>query len=338
MFFSHKKSTLGIDIGTANIKLAEVSQGQQPRLLTYGIVNTSYQLGGKNDQVAVRRMAEILAALVERSRASTKRCVISFPNSAVFSSVIEVPKMSEKDLSSAVEFEAKKYVPLPLSEVDLSWSIIASQGTAAQGTEKVLLTAVPKQVTLNYMAVFEQAGLEPQVGEIEALALIRALVPDEVKNCVIIDVGAKSTGLNIVENGLLKLSRNLNIGGDTVTNSIAQSLNITPLRAEQFKRSFGVSGATFIPETIKPVLNLIKNETKQLLAIYRTRNVQVDKVYLVGGGASLPGLADFFSDIGVPVELGNPLTQVKVEADVVPVVSRYALSLPVAIGLALRQQ
>jgi type IV pilus assembly protein PilM len=337
MFFSKNKSILGVDIGTASIKIAQVSHKDRAVLDTYGIVNISYQLGGKNDQMAIEQMARTLKTLVQKAGVTAKRCVISFPNSAVFTSVIELPKMNGKEMASAVEFEAKKYVPLALSEIDLSWTV-TGDSASSKDLVKVLLTAVPKQITQNYMRMFSLAGLVPEVGEIEALALIRSLIGNLPLNCVIIDIGARSTGLNIIEGGFLRLSRNLNIGGDTITDKIAQSLNISISRAEQFKKDFGISNSTFIPETVKPVLNIIKNEVKQLLTIYQSQNVQVEKILLVGGGANLPGIVDFFQDLKLKVELGNPLGVVGYAQDLEPVLKRYALSLPIAIGLALRNE
>ena len=336
MFFSKQNSILGVDIGTANIKIAQVSHQKVPILETYGMVNTANQLGGKDGEAVIGQMAGVLKTLISKAGVTTKKCVISFPNSAVFTSVLEFPKMGEKELNSAVEFEAKKYVPLALSEIDLSWSVISGL-ESPEGNQKVLLTAVPKLITKNYMEVFALAGLEPQVGEIEALALIRSLIGNLPLNCVIIDIGARTTGLNIIENGFLKLSRNLNIGGDTITNKIAQALNVSIVRAEQFKKDFGVSGSTFIPETIQPVLNIIKTEVKQLLTIYKSHNIQVDKIILVGGGANLPGIVKFFEELGT-IELGDPLKAVGYSENVAPILKRYALNLPVAIGLALRKE
>ena len=334
MFFSKGKSILGVDIGTSTIKIAQISHEKEPILETYGIVNIAYQLGGKDDETAVGQMADVLKTLLAKAGVTTQECIISFPNSAVFTSVIELPSMSEKDLASAVEFEAKKYVPLALTEIDLSWTIISHEGTG--GAYKILLTAVPKQITKNYMRVFELAGLQPLAGEIEALALIRSLIGNVPTNSVIIDIGAKSTGLNILENGFLRLSRNLNIGGDTITAKIAESLDISLLRAEQFKKEFGVSGSTFIPETVKPILNSIKNDVKQLLSLYQTHNIKVDKILLVGGGANMPGIIEYFSDLSIPIELGNPFQTVGYSESMAPILKRYALSLPIAIGLALR--
>lgn len=334
MFFSKQKSILGVDIGTANIKIAQISHDSTKVLDTYGIVNISYQIDNHNNTVAINQTAEILSNLLKQARTTTKRCVVSLPNSAVFTSVIDMPKMTEKQLASSIEFEAKKYIPLPISEVGLSWSVVSSDATSS----KVLLTAVPNQVRESYVKVFELAGLELEIIEIEALALIRSLIIGTVKNSVIIDIGAKSTGLNVIKNGYLQLTRNLNIGGDTITNRIAQVLNLSYLRAEQFKRDFGVSQAAFIPEAVKPILTIIKNEVKQLVNLYQSKDSKLDKIILVGGGSNLPGIIDFFSDLGAPVELGNPLKMVSYPKSGEAVIERFAPQLPIAVGLALRNE
>lgn len=336
MFFAKEKSIVGIDIGTATIKIAQVSHGATRTLDTYGLVNFVADFTNRGNKDVINKTAVVLKELISQARVTTKHCVASLPNSAVFTSIVELPHMSEKELASAMEFEGKKYIPLPLSEMNLSWSIVSQNAQA--NTLKVLLTAVPKQVIENYTHLFSQIGLELTVLDIEALALSRALIFDSGKNHVIIDIGAKSTSIIILKNGLLQLSRNVNVGGDTITGRIAQSLNISESRAEQFKRDFGVSQSTFLPESIKPVLNTIKNEVKQLLNLYQSQDSKVDHVTLVGGGANLPGLASYWSDLGVPVELGNPLKSVAYTQPSELHLKRFILHLPVAIGLALRTE
>ncbi len=341
MFFNKTQNVLGVDIGTANIKIAEVSfeNPDMPVLASYGIVNSSFGFSGINNPETISGIATLLKNLCMKAGVSTNKCIISLPNSAVFTSVIELPKMNPTETARAVEFEAKKYVPLALADVDLSWSLIGSVDTGQNlATQKILLTAVPKQVTKNYLQIFELARLKPIVGEIEALALIRSLVGNRAVNCAIIDIGAKSTGINIIEKGLLRLSRNLNIGGDTITKKIAQTLNITEARAEQFKKDFGIQSSTFLPDSIKPVLSLIKSEVKQLLTILQSHNASLDEIILAGGGANMPGIVEFFKELNVPVTQGNALQGVGYGSENKEVLERYELSLPIAIGLALRKE
>lgn len=337
MFFSKSTSILGVDIGTSYIKVAQITHNKDKskQLDTYGIVNVSGQIG-TSQEAGIKETAGILTTLLSRAQVTTKRCVASLPNSAVFTSVIDMPKMSDKELESAMQFEAKKYVPLPFAEVKIDWAVISE--VPSTNSLKVMLIAVPNQVKDNYQAVFRHAGLELEVIEIEALALIRSLVVDSATNSVIIDIGAKATGLNVVKGGLLQLTRNLNIGGDTITERIAESLNISFSRAEQFKKEFGINGNNFVPETIKPVLNVIKGEVKQLMSIYQSHGVGIGNIIMVGGGSQLPGTTDYFKDLGSTVYLGNPLAQVRYPKATEAVLARARAQLPVAMGLALRAE
>lgn len=335
MLFSKHKSIVGVDIGTGFIKIAQISHGQQNILDTYGIVNAAVSFDNNPSQTAVLAAADILKRLISEARVTAKQCVVSLPNNAVFSSIVDMPDMPETELESAIQFEAKKYVPLPLTEVILSWSVVSKHPEG--GKQKVLLIAVPKQIQENYIQLFGLTGLELSIIEIEALALIRSLSQQPLQNSVIIDIGARNTGLNVFVDGVLQLTRNLNIGGDTITDTIAKTLNISKARAEQFKKDFGLSDAGFIPEAVKPVMATIKNEVKQLVSVYATRSVPIQKIVIVGGGAQLPGIVEFFNDLGVPVSFGDPLAGLSFNTEAAKVMDRYKLQLPIAVGLALRQ-
>ena len=333
MFFSSKKSVLGVDIGTDNIKIAQVSTKDNVHTLdTYGIVNVTFQFEEGKDESIVRT-ANVLKNLIVKADVTTKKVVASLPNSAVFTSVIEMPKMSDSELKSAVEFEAKKYVPLPMTELALSWVVLEK---TAEGKNTVLITAVPNAVLSSYMKIFQLAGLTPIALEIEALALIRSIVGEDKGNNLLIDIGARSTHLNIIDHGNLVLARNVPIGGQTITSKIAESLKISMGRAEQFKKDFGINQSSLIPETIKPILQSLKIEAKQLQSIYQARGKKFDKIVLAGGSANLPGLEEFFGDLGPKVVLGDPLNRLTYDSSLKYLLQQYSGSLAVAIGLALR--
>lgn len=333
MWFGKEKSILGVDIGTQAIKMVQL-RTDDLFLETYGIVDLYEPITNQTKPETINATIDLLVNLTAKARVTTKRCALSLPNSAVFTSIIDMPKMSDEELEQAMRFEAKKYIPLPFEEVSLSWSIISEE--VATGTIKLLLIAVPKQIRDTYIKIFQLAGLDLEVIEIEALALIRSLVEDPNKNDVIIDIGAKVTGINFIKQGLLQLTRNLNIGGDTITEKIAQTLNLQITRAEQFKRDFGISSTDFLPEAVKPVLSSIQTELKQIIDLYKTHSVSVDRLILTGGGAQMPGLKEYFSGIVPEVVLGNSLVKIGYPPQVETVLKRFGMQLPVAIGLALR--
>ncbi len=350
MLFKKQKSQLGIDIGTSNIKLVELKPTDKNLVLqTYGIANVSFNLTGKDSAPSINQTAAVIKELMKRAGVTTSKAVASLPNSSVFTSLIELPKIPQNELKSAIEFEAKKYVPLPLEEVALSWSVLEEKegrigkdtnlGTlkADESKQKILLTAVPTVVIDNYLKIFQAAGIQPQALEIEALALIRSILSQNSKANLIIDIGAKSTSINLVNNGYLRLSKSLTVGGDTITTSLAQSLTVNFARAEQFKKDFGMKqSGQQIPQVMRPILDIIKNETQQLINIFESRGERIDKIFLTGGGSKLPGLVEYFSALDKKVELAQPWTNVSLAADLKPIINPLGLNLAVAIGLAMR--
>lgn len=336
MFFSRTKSKLGIDIGTSSIKIAQLKKEDEKYFLeTYGIVNVSSQSFSKVGHDVIVQTAGILKLLIEKSGVTTKRVVASLPNNIVFVSVIEMPRLSEKELQSAVEWEAKRYIPLPMEEVTLSWIPIKDPNPEAK--QKVLITAVPTSVIENYLKMFKMAGLEPEALEIEALALIRSLVGDRQDGFLIIDMGARNTSLNLIDKGFLQVSRNLALGGENITSNIAASLHVNATRAEQFKRDMGIgAGGGQIPQTMKVLLDTIKNETEGLISIYESKGGAVQEIIFAGSGSKLPGITNYFSSMGPKVRLGDPLQFIGYDAVIQANLSGVASSLSVAIGLAIR--
>ena len=335
MFFSHSKSKLGIDIGTSTIKVVQLKSDKgRLTLETYGMVNAAREMLKRQDDV-VTQTADILRNLLLEARTTTKKVVASLPNNIVFVSVIDMPQLSEKEMRSAIEWEARRYVPLPLEDVTLSWSIMPE----SQQTEKlkVLLTAVPTSVINNYLRMFKLAGLEPLAFEIEALALIRSLVGNRDDALIIVDIGAQNTSLNLVDKGFLRVSRNLPLGGDTITAGIAQSLRITPNRAEQFKMDLGLSGdLQQIPQVMKSSLESLKSETGQLVKIFEAGGGTVGGIIFTGSGSYLPGLVTYFTDLGIKASLGDPLRAVEYNPLLQDNLMKVAMGLSVAFGLAMR--
>ena len=333
MFFSKNKTILGIDIGTSDIKMVQITHGDRPVLDTYGIVNFPNNNELKFSDQSIVKTAEILTELAKRSGVSTNKAIVSLPNAQVFTSLIELPKMAESELNSAMEFEAKKHIPLPSAEISLSWSVVGE--SKISGNYEVLLTAVPKALQTIYVRLFSLAGFELKVVDIESLALQRSVGDKSYGNYAIIDIGAKTTVVSFFANELLQFNRNISFGGETVTSRIASSLNISFKRAEQFKYDFGVSDSTYIPDAIRPVLDSIKNQIKQLVILFRSSGYELDTIIVVGGGSKIPGLMDYFKDIAPKIMHGDPLKKIQYRQDLAPVLQNYKSNLALAIGLAL---
>ncbi|OGE86170.1 MAG: hypothetical protein A3J48_00750 [Candidatus Doudnabacteria bacterium RIFCSPHIGHO2_02_FULL_46_11] len=343
MFAFGKKNLVGLDIGTTSVKVVELSRtGGHFQLETYGIAqikaDTEVPDGVSPLDVTITTVKE----LFNRTKVKSKRIVASLPTSTVFVAVIEVPKVKESEQQKAIEFEARKIIPIPLEDVTVSWnSLPPDQGTDSS-KQSVLLTAVPNHVISNYITVFKALGLSPQAIEVEATALIRSLIGQDTSTALVIDVGTKTSTVNLIDRGYLYFSKNINVGGETISKSVAQILNVNFVRAEQFKKSLGLSGLSDfknIPAALRPSLDLLKTEIEQVLNLSQGRGRSVEKMILTGGGAKLLGLDQYLtSSFNVPVTIGNPWARVVVPKTVEPLVHELGSGLAVCVGLAMRQE
>lgn len=333
--FSKKNSYLGVDIGTASIKLVQLTNdGKKTNLDTFGYVDVANDIIHENTPESKQRLIDVLKKLVEKAGVSTTQAIAALPTFAVFTLLINLPKLSNKEMPEAIKWEAKKYIPLPMEDMILDWKLVSDevkeekgsmslfkkkeQGdesiitstTSQNGTgpskiisqqkdyRKVLVTAAPKALVNKYLEIFKGAGLNLLSLETEAFAMSRALLGKDKQLTMIVDIGSITTDISIVDNGLPVLNRSIDVGGLTVTKAIAASLNISQDRAEQFKRDFGlVLGETKkgIPKTIEASLGPIINEVRYVFDMYRGQSSKgVERILLSGGSAFLPNLPDYF--------------------------------------------
>ena len=220
-FFSFKtKSRLGIDIGTASIKIVELSkESGRFKFENYGLfelesingVLTAASHSASVAQPSNKDMAWGIREVLKRGGIKARDVVASIPSFSTFSTIINMPYLSEKDMAKTIPFEARKYVPLPLDEVVLDWSIInisananmppaaneSQQSGAKPPTVEVFLVAVHKQETERYKNIMKLAGLNLRALELENAALIRALLGNDLSPVAIVNIGGRKT-LDIV--------------------------------------------------------------------------------------------------------------------------------------------
>jgi len=206
-------------------------------------------------------------------------------------------------------------------------------------TYRVLLTAASRSLVKRYVEIFRLANIQLLALETEAFALARALVGKDRAVTMIIDTSAVTTDIIIIEKGVPVLNRSIDVGGVTLTRSIANILNIDFKRAEQFKRDIGLSGTSKIPSIIEQALKPVVEEIQYSLNLYQTQSGQVvEKVVLSGGSAYLPNLVDYLSKLlKIKVIIGDPWSRIAYPAELKPALEEIAPRFAVAVGLALRE-
>lgn len=340
---SKKRSYLGVDFGSAGLKAVELAvEKGKPRLVTYGMTEMPVDIVRNVSPEARDQAVASLRALLAAAKVTTAKAVAALPNYAVFTQIMDLPAMADKDIAAAVRWEAKKIVPWPLEEMILDWKkLSATPAAGAPGTTKVLLIAALKNVVSRYLEIFKLANVELLSLETEAFSVARALSGSDVTTAMLVDIGAFTTDIAVVESGIPLINRTIDVGGSTLTKAIAQSLGISEQRAEQFKRDFGlaVESGGGIPKTIEAAFSPVINEVKYLFDLYQGQSrTPIQKVVLTGGSAYLPNLPSFLQGLlKVPVILGDPWDKVSYPVELKPALDEVGPMLVVAIGLALRE-
>lgn len=347
------KPILGVDLGTAGIKIAQLQRsGEKFDLKNYGILDfvakdeTSPKLG---DEILVSGLKELLS----KSKFSTKDAVASISSFLTFATVIELPYLSEKDLAKAIPFEARKYVPIPLQEVVLDWSIINVKRDSERPNVEVFLAAVPKNEAERYRSIFSSAGLNLKALELENIALSRALVPGEgsarggtfafgedQSPLAIVNLGGRSTSIVVIDKGFERVSRNYELGGFELTRALSKALGVSFDRADQLKKTEGLkTKSSDLANAITPLVDLIVFETRKIISNYEeSRKTKLNKVILSGGQANMPGLREYFTEkLGKETLIGDPFRKVSFNKALEPVLKNLGASLTVALGLAMRK-
>ena len=342
LFFS-SESCLGIDIGSSSIKIAELkNEGGKIKLLTYGFSENLSDL----DQADPREIAAIINKICGEAGATSRKAISALPTFSVFSSIINLSGVGKKDLPSAINWEAKKVIPLPLEEMILDWKKIANVGEGEAGNKdnvKILLTGAPRTLVKKYIEIFRNAKINLASLETETFALIRSLLGNDKSTVMIVEIGAKTSSFNVVDQNIPILNRSIDIGGWAITKAISDNLNIGLERAEQFKYDLGISSVASadntIPTTIIDSISPIINEIKYALNLFQNKNnKKVDKIILSGGSALLVNFTSYLSEIlNMNVLASDPWAKISCPVDLKPLLDEIAPRMAIAIGLALRE-
>ncbi len=334
---------IGVDIGTTSIKIVEL--GKDKRLLNYGILETSGYLERFNTAIQTstlnlfeQEVVNYLRILLRRMKIDPRRreAIVSLPSFSAFTTLIEMPLMSDADTTKTMSVHVKQYVPMPISSVTLDWMKVGERSDEdGNRKQQLFLIAIPTVQIENYKRIFKTVGLKLVALEIEGLSLVRILSLEKSGPILVVDIGSRSTALSIVENGFLKFSNQTDFAGASLTQSLASGLNIAARRAEQIKRQKGLSAMNSGAERelstqLLPILDVIINEAKRVKG-------NCVAVVLSGGGANLLGIEKYFSQqIELPVSKIDALSAVGYSENIEPIRGDLGPLLAVAIGLGLR--
>lgn len=330
------KSIIGLDVGSFSIKAVELKRvDSELELVNFSV--TSF----KKD-IPKEDLTQLIRKTLTEANFESKRVNTSISGQAVIVRYIQLPKMGEQDLRSAIRFEAEKYIPFKIDEVVLDCQILETD--IGDNQMRVLLVAARKEFIETHIALLSDAGLEVRLIDVDSLALINAFqanLPSSLAGitCAVVNIGASQTNINIIKDGSSYFSRDVMSAGNDLTEAVSEKMDIDFSEAEGLKcRPEAKKGK--VSEIIQPALDNLVTEIRLSFDYYESQFEKgVGRLYLSGGSCNLPGLDKFLADsLGVDVEIWNPLTALRINAQIDQTqLTSVRAQLPIAIGLAIRK-
>lgn len=338
------KQSTGLDIGLTSIKAVSLSRQKDGYFLNSAFSMTTPPRGMFSESPLDQEdMAKAIKKVVSNLKVDSKNVNVALDDNQIYTKVIDMPILSDKELAMAIRWEAEQNIPVSLSDITLVWSVLKRPPKGTEGEKmQVLLVGAPTNLVNKYQKIIELAGLNISSIETEVLAVIRALSYSGLPPAIILSIGAISTSLAIVKDDVLTFTYSIQTGGNAISRAIASDYGLTLSQSDEYKKAYGLSKEGVgqkIGKSTELILTSILAEVKKTLAFYSEKyhdDSLIQQILLSGGTARLPGIDLFFAEnLGIETVLANPW---KILANqVVPQQIIYSPSdFTIAVGLAMR--
>jgi len=292
-------------------------------------------------------VGEAIARAVKKSGTRTKLGACAVAGSAVITKVISMPaNLSEEELEGQIQIEADQYIPYALDEISLDFSILGPSASDP-GRIDVLLAASRSDNVDVRVAALEVAALEARIVDVEAFALENAVALlaqqggqiGQAHIVAVMDVGATSSTLSVLEDSKIIYTREQLFGGRQLTDEIQRRYGLSYEEAGLAKRQGGLPD-NYEPEVLRPFMESMAQEVNRALQFFYSSSQvgTVDHVVMAGGCASIAGIDSLVqSKIDTPTSIANPFANMTAAPRVrAEALANDAPALMIACGLALR--
>ncbi len=351
IFSKKEKSVIGVDIGSSSLKVVQLRKEHGIIMLeTYGELALGPYANvaiGQATNLPADTIAKTLTDLLKESSVTTTDSGISIPSARSLLVFVDLPYRDNADEQrTIIELEARKYIPVPIEEVQLNWFVLPGGRATEQKTDsprmvQVLLVAVHRDEITLLENVAHNAGLATSFFEIEIFSTIRAVVDEPIKPIMIIDIGSAYTKIYVVEQNVVGSSHSISHGGEDITRAIATTKHIEIEQAEHLKKDGGFDDVkdTLMHTILENVYSEIFTEAKRVMSQFETTyNRAVSTVILTGGGGVTKGLVQYAKTFfSVDTRVADPFAKTKAPEFMRQTLREIGPEFSVAVGLALRK-
>ncbi len=334
-----------LDIGTNAVRVVQLSGNVNNwSLQNYGYAPIDQKVSRSDSAEGRRRLGETIMTAVGQSGIKTKNVAIGMPSTKTFTTVIDMPNMSEAELRSTIKYQVDQYIPMPLDDAKVDWALLG-QSLHDPTKQEVLVASTANDYAEDRLEFIESLGLNVIAAEPDPIAMIRSLLPAGVKDArLIIDVGELATDLAITYGDSPRLVRTIPTGLGSLVKAAVQNLNVQDDQARQFILKFGLApdrleGQVF--RALETVLEGFVAELTKSIKFFQTRypNTPVGGVLLSGFASQIPQFGDYVAaKTSVKAETANPWHKVQVQQADQQRLGVTASEFATAVGLAQRSE
>ena len=345
------RTAIGLDIGTSGVRAAELSVGKDHLTLEkFGQVPLPEGAVRDGEVVDIDAVSDAIRQLWSHTRFSGKRVVIGVSNSKVIVRQVDLPWLPANELRTALPFQVQDFIPIPVDQAVLDF-LTLEEFTAEGGarTLRGLLVAASREMVMNSVTAVQRAGLTPTMVDLTSFAVLRSLskpaalaTAEEVE--AVVDVGARVTNIVVHAGGTPRFVRILLMGGEDITEAVAERVGVPHAQAEEMKQQHGIATGPADDDVLARVLetsgNAFVDEVRGSLDYYTASSgsAPISRILVSGGGCRLPGLIDRLADATrLPVVAGSAIEPLAIgKTGLTPEQIQYVGPLAaVPVGLAL---
>lgn len=317
-------TAIGLDIGTSVVRAVELSFGRGGLTLErFGQVVLPEGAVRDGEVVDPEPVVYCVRQLWSATGLSHKKVVMGVANQRVIVRQLELPWMPREELRASLPFQVQDFLPMPTEQAVLDFFPLEERSQVAGArTLHGLLVAAARDTVLANVRCVEHAGLSVVAVDLTSFAVLRALgkqTGNEVETEALIDVGARITNVVVHSCGVPRFVRILLMGGQDVTDAVAEGLGITTGEAEALKQQVNLTASeqdlAVVKRAVSTTAQDFVEEIRGSLDYYAASNpgAPVERILVSGGGSRLDGLLQRLSAATrISVLPADPLSVVRI--------------------------
>lgn len=320
--------SFGIDIGDKYTRIADAAlKNKKIELTSLGEELSVANFYSDELEKTMELQAELMGKMAKDLKIVKKNVHVVIPDSYCYAQVMEFSKLNEKELLSAVRYQADQFIPLPIDEVVLDLEVIKENSVKKKNT--ILVIASPKKLVERVEKTIELSGFVPDSLESELSAITRyfsdltVYSEAQAASYLVVNFSFSTTSLYLITmpGGVLSELRIIKTGFDLFIKELKFNLELQDNKAMELLESVGFekNGTYDLATFAGPLLRDLINEMTKFIAVAKDKyELPIKKIFLCNFDNKLHSFDKKLNELlHIPVEsllmrdvlLNNPISQ-----------------------------